>query len=114
MNTNDLVYKIAERAKYLGNASMLLLRTTAGSGDTASQSNRELKHLSRGELIEMILTEEFTEEYPKEIEDSEDNEEIEDINPENPNYVGHARAIELGALCLCDGIMNIHCPYHGR
>lgn len=43
----------------------------------------------------------------------------ETLDPRNENYVGHIRAIELKAPCLCVKgetyvDRNVHCPYHGR
>jgi hypothetical protein len=69
LNTNDLVYKIAARAKDLANQKMPELRYANGTTDTFSGAQRECAHQSRGELIEEILLEEFLEEYPKEIEE---------------------------------------------
>ena len=68
MNTNDLVYKVAARAKDLANQKMPELRYANGTADTWSGAQREGAHKSRGELVEEILLEEFLEEYPKEIE----------------------------------------------
>jgi len=39
----------------------------------------------------------------------------ESLDPFSENYVGHIRAKELGAPCICQGFrINIMCPYHGR
>lgn len=69
MNTNDLVYKVAERARELANEPINMLRLAVGTSDFRTAAIKESKHLSRGELIEEILTEEFIEKFPKEIED---------------------------------------------
>ena len=70
MNSNDLVYKISLRARELADMSIDTLRSWACS-DTETRSEairvmREQKH-TRGEMIEMVLTEEFVEEHPGEI-----------------------------------------------
>lgn len=68
MTTNDVVYKLAERAKVLADSPYRALRRTApNTADLPSQAEKENKHLTRGQLVEIILTEEFCEEFPKEI-----------------------------------------------
>ena len=71
MSTNDLVYKIAKRARELADQSLPELRYAVGTTDTWAGAQRDSSHLKRGELIEDILTEEFIEEFPKEIQESE-------------------------------------------
>lgn len=60
MDTNDLVYKIAARVKTLANERTSVLRLIAGP-----------KYMNRGELIEIIITEEFCKEFPDEINSGE-------------------------------------------
>ena len=68
MNTNDLVYKIAARVKELADQPVGLLRAIAPSNcDTRAEAVREHRHETRASLIEMIIVEEFIEEFPKEI-----------------------------------------------
>ena len=56
----DLVYKMAERAKILAEETLYLLRIQAADyADTPSQAQQECKHMSRGQCIEKILTDEF-------------------------------------------------------
>ncbi len=71
---NDLVYKIIERVKVLANHSMVELRIATASENCHSLHTmlKENKHLSRGELIELILEQEFIEEYPKYITEGEE------------------------------------------
>lgn len=58
MNTNDLVYMIAARAAVLADLDLPTLRRVVES---------KQGHSKRGALIEEQLTEEFCQEYPKEI-----------------------------------------------
>ena len=69
MTTNDLVYKIAERAKVLANQSIRDLRLYVGGAneDTVTAALRAAARQNRGDLIEEILCDEFCEEFPKEI-----------------------------------------------
>lgn len=70
MNTNDVLYKIAARAKTLGNMTMDQLRLMGGYGcETANQSREMHKGKTRGDLIEFNLVEEFHEEFPKDIQE---------------------------------------------
>lgn len=67
---NDLVYAVAKRARELGDLKMPELRSAAGYNcDTFGEAQRANAHLSRGGLIELILTEEFIEESDKDFED---------------------------------------------
>lgn len=67
-NENDVIYDVAKRAKQLGELPIRELRILAGYGyDTESESIRANQHHSRGELIEIILTEELIQEYPREL-----------------------------------------------
>lgn len=61
-NVNDIVYLIAKRAGTLANEKMTTLRMIA---DNYCDNP---KHASRGNLIEQLLIEEFTEEFPSMIE----------------------------------------------
>lgn len=68
MTTNDLVFKIAERAKILANKPINDLRAHLPSNQiTRAGVVAEYRHLSRGDLVEEILIDEFIEEFPKEI-----------------------------------------------
>lgn len=56
----DLMYKIAKRARELGEDTMDGLRLTAGYNcDTPGQAREMNRYKKRGELIEEILIEEF-------------------------------------------------------
>lgn len=67
-NANDLVYAIAAKAKELGDKNMMLLRLNAGYGcETEAEALKQGKGKTRGQLIEEILVEEFTHEFPKEF-----------------------------------------------
>jgi hypothetical protein len=68
MTTNDLVYKIAERAKVLSSISIDALRRVFGTADSLHAVRKETIGMSRGDLIEEVLLDEFIEEHPKEIE----------------------------------------------
>jgi hypothetical protein len=69
MNTNDLVYKVAAKAKALADESLVLLRIQVASKDATTHyaMMKESMHRTRGDMIEEILCEEFIEEFPKEI-----------------------------------------------
>lgn len=70
MNTNDLLFNIAKRARELSNLTMEELRAASGYGcDTRAEAIRIHAGKSRGELIEYNLIEEFFEELPKGIGD---------------------------------------------
>jgi hypothetical protein len=70
MTYNDLVYAVAKRAKELANLKMPDLRSAAGYGcDTPAEAKRTHAHEDRGSLIDLILTEEFVEEFDKEFVD---------------------------------------------
>ena len=67
-DTNDLVYAVASRTAELANKSMDDLRLAAGYDcDTPAEARKVNRHMSRGQLVEYILTEEFIEEFPPEI-----------------------------------------------
>ena len=63
---NDLVYAMARRAKELSDMTMLTLHMEVGTCDTKFGRAQELLGLSKGELVERSLTEEFVEEFDKE------------------------------------------------
>ena len=72
MNVNDLVYKIAERAKKLSNLTLFALRLEHAEGiyfPTQGAARRATLGMTRGELIEAVLTDEFCEEFPREIKE---------------------------------------------
>lgn len=62
---NDLVAAMANRAKALANHKLDVLRMIAAEdGDTPWKAKQEVGHLSRGELTEQILYDEFHHEEP--------------------------------------------------
>jgi len=67
MNFNDLVFNVSKRAKELADKPINELRLAVGTADTLQGAIQETKHMSRGELIESILTEEFCQEFPVDI-----------------------------------------------
>jgi len=69
MNVNDLVYKMAARARILADQKMVELKLTVGTADGVRAAIAESIGRSRGDLIEEILLEEFVEEFPREVED---------------------------------------------
>lgn len=61
---NELVGAIATRLRELGDLNMQQLRLSAGYGcSTPSEALQVHKHARRGELLEYIILEEFTEEF---------------------------------------------------
>ena len=67
---NDLVYAVAKRARELGDLKLPELREEAGYDcDTAAEARRIHQFTGRGELIELILTEEFVEENDRDFEE---------------------------------------------
>lgn len=68
-NVNDVVYKIAARAKELSGMTIDYLRRSVASENAHTEHAMwaEARGKSRGEMIEEILCEEFLEEFPKEI-----------------------------------------------
>ena len=68
---NDLVYEIALRASQLSSMKMRVLRSTAGYDcETEADAIRSLRHHTRGELVDIVLTEEFCLEFDLEFESS--------------------------------------------
>jgi hypothetical protein len=72
-NVNDVVYKIARRAKELTGMSLDALRREVAPQEATTDHAvwKETRGKSRGVLIEEILTEEFTEEYPRDLMEEE-------------------------------------------
>ncbi len=69
-SVNELVCDIVKRAKDLSEMRVDVLRCVAGYDcDTEAEAIRYLKGVSRGELIEIILTEEFCLEFDLEYGD---------------------------------------------
>lgn len=65
---NDLVFAVAKRARELGDMKLPELREVAGYGcDTPAEARRVHAYTGRGELIELILVEEYIEEFDKEF-----------------------------------------------
>ena len=71
MTTNDLVYKISERAKALVNQPIDELRLHLGTANFKTPAIAEHRYSNRGELVEMILCDEFLEEFPRDTEREE-------------------------------------------
>ena len=73
MNVNDIVYKVAESARVLADEKINYLRRSAASQEAHTEHAvwMETRHKTRGEMIEEILTDEFIEEFPKDIEEDE-------------------------------------------
>lgn len=67
---NDLVYAVSKRARELGNLKMPELRDAAAYNcETHAEARRIHAHTGRGELIDIILTEEFIEEVDRDFEE---------------------------------------------
>lgn len=70
MTLNELVAKISDHLEYLGNLKMKQLRETAGYGCSTAHEAREMNaQENRGQLLAMIILEEYSEESDREIED---------------------------------------------
>lgn len=68
VNENDYLYLIAKRAKTLADMSMPQLRDTNGYNcDNSSQAQEKSRGMTRGELVEQILLEEYDKEFPREF-----------------------------------------------
>lgn len=73
MTAVELMYAVAERAKVLANETLPILRLYVSVDATTWHGAQvESKHLNRGELIELILEEEF-EDKAKEIDNESTN-----------------------------------------
>lgn len=71
LNENDLLYLIAKRARGLGDMTMSSLRSTNGYDCSSDwEAQQKSKGMSRGELIETILSEEFHKEFPRDFSES--------------------------------------------
>ena len=68
-DVNDVVYAVSKRARELANEKMDDLRLMVSTDPFGSihAARVEFAGCDRGELIEMILTEEFCEEFPRSI-----------------------------------------------
>lgn len=67
-NSNDFLGDIIKRVKELADLSMPQLRSAGGYDcDSEAQARTLHKGKTRGEIIEFILVEEFSEEFPREF-----------------------------------------------
>lgn len=66
---NDLAFAMAKRAKELSDMTMPMLRMGAGTSDTEGGRAQELLGMSKGDLVEITLTEEFVEEFDRDWEE---------------------------------------------
>jgi len=68
-NVNDVVYAVAKRARELADKRMDELRLANGYGcNTPSEARAKDRYKSRGDIIEELLTEEFIEEFPQDLD----------------------------------------------
>lgn len=69
-NANQLVELLAERVKKLADESLIMLRLEHSGSETRGGANRETRGMSRGELIEAILLDDYCEEIsPRRLEE---------------------------------------------
>jgi len=69
-NANDIVYAVAKRARELGELNKRELCIEAGYDCvTQGEAYATNRYFTKGELIEIVLTEEFIEDCPRELED---------------------------------------------
>lgn len=68
-DSNDVAYAIAKRAAELADDSMVGLRMTWAGHLSLHANKRATRGMTRGQLIEAVLCEEFVEEYPRELEE---------------------------------------------
>lgn len=68
MTVNNLIGRLATRAKQLADMSLPNLRYNYPDVEEASQVRSATRGLSRGQLVEAILVEEFSLEFDQEIE----------------------------------------------
>ena len=68
----DLVYAMAERARVLGDEPVRMLRLKVSTQDSITAALAETAHMSKSQLIEDILIEEFE----GEMEEVEAEEEV--------------------------------------
>lgn len=67
-NENDLVYAVAKLARHLADMKMDELRERNGYGcNTFHEARRKDRYKTRGEIIEEILLEEFSQEFPRDF-----------------------------------------------
>jgi hypothetical protein len=59
MNANDLLYAIAKRARDLCDKPVSYARLCYGTADTITGAIEESKGMSKGEVIEAVLIDEF-------------------------------------------------------
>ena len=74
MTANDLLYAIAKRAQVLCDSSSPEVRRIYGTADTPSAAISESHGMSKGEVIEAILTNEFEDEANKIDTEEEGND----------------------------------------
>jgi hypothetical protein len=67
VNTNDIIYEVAARAKELADKPIMELRIAVATENFLTGILRETKGRSRGDLMEEILTDEFVEEFPRDV-----------------------------------------------
>ena len=72
-NVNDIVGLVAARAKALADEKIDYLRSAVASQEahTPHAIWMETKHRTKGDMIEEILMDEFSEEFPREIQEDE-------------------------------------------
>ena len=68
-NENDIVFAVAKLAATLTDESMddLRLRLTSDPEGRIGPSKQEFLGYSKGQLVEMVLLEEFLQEFPRDI-----------------------------------------------
>lgn len=67
-NVNDLVYAVAARAKALADMPIPALRMAcAENSNTMHEAKGETLGMSRGDMIEKVLLDEFIAEFPADI-----------------------------------------------
>lgn len=68
-NVNDVIYSVSKRARELANETMdeLRLMLTSSAEGSLHAARQEFLGCSKGELIDMILTEEFIQEFPVDL-----------------------------------------------
>ena len=69
MSVNDLVYKMAQRARALADSSILQLRMDYTGESTPSACRSNSLGMTRGQMVEAVLCEEFCEEFSRNIEE---------------------------------------------
>ena len=70
MNENDIIYKVAARAKDLCDKDLSWLRSEYSGEQVLTRAAHQASiGMSKGELVEAILLEEFYVEFPRNIEE---------------------------------------------